>query len=128
MGHLPIKDELLSDVEHCDMCGAVLIDGVPDREEYADVEIVRRLARLMSDDWKAAAVMLIYTDNPNATISFISEKIRIGRTEICEARDRAAAMFPELAPVLALRTPRAVSQRERRFEERQEGETTPDLF
>ena len=92
------------------------VDVVP-AVDHSAVDAVLKIALLMSDDWKAAAVLLLYVANPSATIGTIVKKIRIGHTEVCNARARAAELFPELASMLALKSPAAVAQRERRARE-----------
>jgi hypothetical protein len=111
---LPLNEEIyIAEETRCELCGAVLSSDGPDRTEHSDVEVVRRLAMIAAD----AIVILLYTAYPNATIADISARVRIGRTEVCEARERAAEMYPALASILALCTPRANAQRARRASE-----------
>jgi hypothetical protein len=92
---------------NCPMCGAIQADNLTDRAEHSDTEIIRKLAAFMADDWKACCILLLYVAMPNETIRCISRHIILSDAAICEARQRAAERFPDLAGLLGLRTPRA---------------------
>jgi hypothetical protein len=101
--------------ERCPMCGAVrgTIPEETDYQERSELEIIRRLALFMVDDWKACCVMLLYAALPNAPIREVSDKIRIGQASVCNARQRAAKEFPSLAGTLGLMSGAAIAQQAR---------------
>jgi len=119
MSNLPLKEEILDpQTEICPMCGSIKTEEGIDRPEHSDMEIVRKLALFMVDDWKACCILLLYVAKPNSTIDTITQLIRVCRTEVFEARMRAVKRFPDLASILGLKTPQAIAQRARRQRER----------
>lgn len=112
----------------CPMCGSLLGEnGESDRAEHGDLEIVRKLAAFMADDWKAACIVLLYVAMPNESIKVISRHIILSDAAICEARQRAAERFPELSGMLGLKTPRAIA-RQAHFEQKKQPSPQGELF
>ena len=130
-----LTDNAAAMADHrCELCGAALA-GPGEYEAQADslsvnadpLEVIQRIALFMADDWKACCVLLLYIAAPNAPIGRIAEHIRLSPAAICDARQRAAGRFPELASVLGLNTKQAAAQQQR-FEAAKTNHPQQNLF
>ncbi len=100
--------------DYCPMCGAETIEG---RERYSkthsEVEILRSIAVCFNEDRTACLVLLVYVDNPVATVKEVSEALDMSTGAICRARQRAAKKYPSMAGILGLKTPASRAQQNR---------------
>ena len=51
--------EAYADKKHCELCGAVVLDGLPDRPDRTGAEVIRRLA-FIADTSPSIAILMIH--------------------------------------------------------------------
>ena len=131
-----LTDNAAAMAQHrCELCGAVLqANGdyvAPDpMSATADpLEAIQRIALYMADDWKACAVLLLCIAAPGHPVNWIAKRLPLSMGASCEARQRAAQRFPELAAILGHKARQAVAQQRRFQSEATEKENhQPALF
>lgn len=131
-----LTDNAAAMAQHrCELCGAPLAAhgdySAPEpMSSTADpLEAIQRVALFMADDWKACAVLLLCIAAPSHPINWIAKRLTLSMGAACEARQRAAQRFPELAAILGLNARQASSQ-QRRFqaEAAEKDQHQPKLF
>ena len=133
-----LTDNAAAMAEHrCELCGAPLSGrGDYNQPRTGDaclatdpLEAIQRIALYMADDWKACAVLLLCIAAPGHPVNWIAQRLTLSMGATCEARQRAAHRFPELAAILGLKARQADAQQRRFQSEATEKENhQPALF
>jgi len=98
-------------VEYCEMCGAEISDGVPDRRNASRAaEAISAIAHMYVESPRSTAALLRKVVDPHASYSAIAKAEGCGKSEICRKLSGLAESYPDLVGLLGFRSVASRSQ------------------
>ena len=108
------------DDHRCELCGAEVHRNGDAKVQYSTteaklaVEAISAMCRWSIYSPRLLLVMAHKIETPSITVRELAHQLGIGKTQADEYIKEVCGIFPMLAPVLGLSTPKARAQQERR--------------
>lgn len=96
---------------YCEMCGAELFDGVPDRRNASRAaEALSMIAHMYVEDPQATGIMLRKIVNPYESQLRIAKAEKCSQPLVCMKLKEIAERYPDLIEILGFKSKASISQ------------------